>query len=73
MYMTGIAETIETREYAVAGMSCSHCVLSVQEAVSAVPGVIGVAVDPHSGRLTVTGTDVDAVVVRGASLRLGMK
>ena len=42
--------------YAVYGMTCDHCVLSVTEEVSEVAGVDGVDVDLASGRLTVTGS-----------------
>lgn len=53
-----------TREYTVAGMTCSHCVASVREEVSAIPGVAAVEVELASGRLVVAGEDVsdDAVV-----------
>ena len=43
------------RTYIVTGMTCDHCVLSVEEEVSEVPGVSDVDVDLASGRLTVTG------------------
>ncbi len=45
----------ETRTYAVQGMTCSHCVMSVREEVSEVAGVEEVDVDLGSGRMTVTG------------------
>jgi copper chaperone CopZ len=53
-----------TSTYSVTGMTCGHCVLSVIEEVSEVPGVDAVDVDLTSGRLTVTGDDVsdDAVI-----------
>ena len=44
----------QTAEYTVTGMTCQHCVASVTEEVSEVPGVTDVAVDLASGRLTVT-------------------
>lgn len=40
----------------VTGMSCGHCVSAVRRAVSALPGVTGVAVDLQSGTVTVEGT-----------------
>jgi copper chaperone len=56
----------QTTAYTVVGMTCGHCVASVTEEVSAVPGVTAVDVDLSSGRLTVTGTAaadaVDAAV-----------
>jgi copper chaperone len=56
----------ETRDYTLQGMTCSHCVLSVREEVSEVPGVSAVGVDLASGRMTVTGQDVDDDAVRAA-------
>ena len=47
--------TSATRDYAVSGMTCSHCVMSVREEVSEVAGVDAVDVDLASGRLTVSG------------------
>ena len=43
------------RTYTVTGMTCGHCVMSVREEVSEVPGVTDVDVDLASGRLTVSG------------------
>ena len=39
--------------YTVMGMTCDHCVRSVTEEVSKVPGVTAVEVDLPSGRVTV--------------------
>ena len=60
--------TIEStdRSYTVTGMSCAHCVLSVREEVSEVPGVTHVDVDLGSGRLTVTGAGLDDEAVKSA-------
>ena len=41
--------------YTVSGITCSHCVLSVEEEVSDVAGVRAVDVDLTTGRLTVSG------------------
>ena len=49
-----------TRTYTVAGMTCSHCVASVREEVSEVPGVTAVDVDLATGRLVVTGEGANA-------------
>ena len=43
-----------TSTYTVVGMTCGHCVNSVTEEVSQVPGVTDVDVDLASGGLTVT-------------------
>ena len=61
----------ETREYTVQGMTCSHCVLSVREEVSEVRGVSAVDVDLASGRMTVTGQDVNDDAVREAVVEAG--
>ncbi|MCD0451678.1 heavy-metal-associated domain-containing protein [Actinocorallia sp. API 0066] len=43
-----------TATFTVQGMTCGHCVSSVKEEVSEVPGVTGAAVDLSTGLLTVT-------------------
>ena len=55
-----------SRDYTVSGMTCGHCVMSVREEVSEVPGVQSVDVDLASGRLTVTGEDVSDDAVKTA-------
>ncbi|WP_040339471.1 heavy-metal-associated domain-containing protein [Candidatus Blastococcus massiliensis] len=58
---------MSTATYTVTGMTCGHCVKSVTEEVSQIPGVTGVDVDLASGGLTVTSEQpVDAAAVRGA-------
>lgn len=52
--------------YSVSGMSCEHCVRSVTEEVSEVPGVSGVVVDLASGRLVVEGDAVEESAIRAA-------
>jgi copper chaperone CopZ len=59
------------RNYSVAGMTCSHCVLSVREEVAEVPGVAGVSVDLDSGQLTVTGDGFSDDAVRTAVAEAG--
>ena len=63
--------TTQTRDYTVEGMTCSHCVLSVREEVVEVAGVSAVDVDLVSGRMTVTGQDVDDDAVRQAVAEAG--
>jgi copper chaperone len=46
---------MSTTTYTVTGMTCGHCVSSVTEEVSELPGVTDVQVDLESGTLTVTG------------------
>ena len=49
-------------EMNVSGMTCVHCVQAVSEAVSHLPGVIGVAVDLEKARVRIQGRpDLDAV------------
>lgn len=56
-----------TSTYTVKGMTCEHCVRSVTEEVSAVPGVSGVEVDLAGGRVTVVrDRPVDDAAVRAA-------
>ena len=43
-----------TATYTVTGMSCEHCVASVTEELSELPGVTGVDVDLPTGAVTVT-------------------
>ncbi|MET8003429.1 heavy-metal-associated domain-containing protein [Nonomuraea glycinis] len=44
---------MSTTTYTVKGMTCGHCVSSVKEEVSEVPGVTGVEVDLATGLLSV--------------------
>ena len=58
---------MSTVTYTVVGMTCGHCVNSVTEEVSQVPGVTDVNVDLATGGLTVTSEDdVDDSAVRAA-------
>ena len=43
-----------SQTWTVTGMTCQHCVASVTEEVSEIPGVTEVSVDLASGALTVT-------------------
>ncbi len=60
-----------TRQYTVEGMTCGHCVSSVREEVSEVPGVEHVEVDLASGLLTVAGERFDDGAVRAAVTEAG--
>ena len=60
-----------TASYTVSGMTCSHCVLSVEEEVSEVSGVSGVDVDLASGRLTVAGEGFSDDAVKDAVAEAG--
>jgi copper chaperone CopZ len=53
--------------YTVTGMTCSHCVASVTEEISAIEGVRDVAVDLPTGAVTVTSEqELDREHVRAA-------
>jgi copper chaperone len=58
---------MSTATYTVSGMTCSHCVNSVQEEVGQVTGVSSVDVDLETGRVTVTSdAPLDVAQVRAA-------
>jgi copper chaperone len=60
---------MSTATYPVTGMTCAHCVASVTEEVSEVPGVTDVSVSLEDGTVTVTGDEAvvtDAALVRAA-------
>ena len=58
---------MSTATYTVTGMTCEHCVASVTEEVTALPGVTDVRVELGTGALTVSGDAAqDAEAVRGA-------
>ena len=63
------ASTI-TEELLVEGMTCSHCVMSVTEEISAIDGVDNVSVDLNAGgtsRVTIhSAAPIDAARVRAA-------
>lgn len=54
------------RTYTVTGMTCGHCVSSVTEEISEIPGVTAVDVDLASGRMTVAGEGFTDDDVRAA-------
>ena len=66
---------MSTETYTVTGMTCSHCVSSVTEEVSELPGVNDVQVDLDTGRVSVTsdapvGTDQVRAAVEEAGYSL---
>lgn len=63
-----------TSTYTVVGMTCGHCVASVTEEVSEVPGVDAVEVDLATGRLTVSGDQpVPDALVEAAVVEAGYR
>ncbi|WP_371785364.1 heavy-metal-associated domain-containing protein [Streptosporangium subroseum] len=61
-----------TTTYTVKGMTCGHCVSSVTEEVTEIPGVTGVEVDLATGMVTV-GSDgpIDDAAVTAAVKEAG--
>ena len=58
---------MSTSTYTVVGMTCGHCVNSVTEEVTQVPGVTDIDVDLATGGLTVTSdSEVDDAAIRAA-------
>ena len=56
-----------TATYTVSGMTCGHCVSSVTEEVTNIPGVTDVQVDLASGAVTITSeTPVEENAVKAA-------
>lgn len=63
-----------TSTFQVAGMTCGHCVGSVESEVCAIDGITGVEVDLATGRLSVTSdAPVDAAAVRSAVAEAGFE
>jgi copper chaperone len=61
---------VQTLDFTVTGMTCQHCVASVTEEVTELPGVNEVDVDLASGRLHVVG-DVSPEQVQAAVAEAG--
>ena len=64
---------MSTKNYSVEGMTCEHCVASVQEEVAEVLGTQGVEVELESGRLVVTGEGFSDAAIAAAVERAGYK
>ncbi len=60
-----------TRVYTVTGMTCEHCVRSVVEEVSEIPGVSAVDVELATGRAEVTGENLSDDAIRAAVAEAG--
>ncbi|SDG05551.1 Copper chaperone CopZ [Blastococcus aurantiacus] len=58
---------MNTSTYTVVGMTCGHCVNSVTEEVTQVPGISDVDVDLATGGLTVSSdAEIDDAAIRAA-------
>lgn len=63
-----------TTSWTVKGLTCNHCVSSVTEEVSDVPGVEQVTVDLKTGLLTVTSQQpLDDAAIRAAVEEAGYR
>jgi len=62
---------VQTLDFTVTGMTCQHCVASVTEEVSEVPGVTEVDVDLATGRLHVVGDGLSTEQVQAAVAEAG--
>jgi copper chaperone CopZ len=56
----------QLKTYAVDGMTCEHCRLSVTEEILAVSGVASIDVDLAAGRVTVRGDRLDDEAIAAA-------
>ena len=63
----------DIREFQVSGMTCAHCVQSVQQEVTGVPGVEVASVNLGLGLLTVGGDDYSDDAVRAAIRAAGFE
>ena len=73
-YTPGGSATVDVmtiREFEIQGMTCAHCVASVQEEVSGVDGVQVASVNLGLGLLTVGGDGFDDEAVRAAVREAG--
>jgi copper chaperone len=71
--MATIPSSDETREYTVAGMTCSHCVKAVRDATAALPGVRNVEIELPSGRMSVTASGLENHAIRDAVADAGYR
>jgi copper chaperone CopZ len=73
--IAGAAASAVTSEVLVSGMTCSHCVMSVTEELTAIDGVEGVDVDLNTrgaSRVTIrSAAPVDPAVVAAAVVEAG--
>jgi copper chaperone CopZ len=62
---------METIEYTVPAMSCSHCEAAIGEEVGRVTGVTSVEADAGSKRVVVRGERLDDAAIRAAIYEAG--
>ncbi|MGN5237639.1 MULTISPECIES: cation transporter [unclassified Rhodococcus (in: high G+C Gram-positive bacteria)] len=65
---------MSTTTVTVTGMTCGHCVSSVREEISEIPGVTGIEVDLASGRVDIeSNTSIDSAAIAAAVDEAGYK
>lgn len=57
--------------FEVTGMTCGHCVMTVTQAISEVPGITAVQVELATGEAQVRGDNIDEKAVRTAVAEAG--
>jgi len=57
----------------IKGMSCQHCVGSVQEALEKIPGLSQVTVDLDAGEVRFETSGVDREIIRNAINAIGFE
>lgn len=57
---------METKRFAIEGMTCAHCVAAVTAEVEKVPGISDVSVDLNDASLTVAGETIDDAAIAAA-------
>ncbi|MCP1388685.1 heavy-metal-associated domain-containing protein [Corynebacterium sp. TA-R-1] len=62
-----------TKEFAVDGMTCGHCELSVKEEIGEIAGVTDVTADHTTGKVTVAGEGFSDEDVAKAVAEAGYK
>jgi copper chaperone CopZ len=67
------SRAVETREFAIEGMSCEGCVATVTSALKAVPGVTSVEVSLQDKKATVAAAQVPAQTIENAVTKAGYK
>jgi copper chaperone CopZ len=69
----GNSQMMETREFAVEGMSCEGCVNTVTSVLKAVPGVKSVVVSLKDKKATVLAVQVPSQTIEDAISKAGYK
>jgi copper chaperone len=67
------AEEVAMESINIKGMSCQHCVRSVEKALAALPGVSQIEVSLEEGQVRYLGSGVDREQVREAIRNIGFE